>query len=244
MAIRTIRNLGLVIVVVLLIIAGTVACNKAEESVDTEEGQDLQKNQLAIEGTVKVVVGQYMFVPEVRGFDIVVPGSLMSGELMDLVNKEIKGTASYTPERPSVLVPEALEVKDENGNFSPIFTKSEEPVLADYMSVAQRDEFEKLEELEYNKADGWEGKTMAKVFGRVETTETGHQIVLTEENGDEIGATIVLDNMTDFADYYIKKLRLFKEFWCYINIKETVDWGTRRRSRELFHADLLFAGLF
>ncbi|MBU1338330.1 MAG: hypothetical protein KKD56_04595 [Acidobacteria bacterium] len=50
--------------------------------------------------------------------------------------------------------------------------------------------------------------------------------------------------MTDFADYYIKKLRLFNEFWCYLNVKETVDWGTRRRTRELFHADLLFAGLF
>jgi len=244
MAIRTIRNLGLVLAVVFLLIAGTVACNKTEEAVNTAEGQELLKNQLAIEGTVKVIVGQYMFVPEVRGFDIVVPGALVSGELSDLVNKEIKGTASYTPDRPSVLVPEELEVKDENGNFSLIFTKSEEPVLDDYMSVAQRDEFEKLEQLEYNKAEDWEGKTRVKVYGRVETTETGHQIVLTEENGDEIGATIILDSMTDFADYYIKKLRLFKEFWCYINIKETVDWSTRRRSRELFHADLLFAGLF
>lgn len=243
MAIRTIRNLGLVFVAVLLVIAGTVACNQEGETADAQVGQELGQNQLEIEGTVKVVVGQYMFAPEVRGFDIVVPGALMSGELIDLVDKEIKGTGHFTPDRPSILVPDELEVKDESGKFTPIFTKSEEPVLVDYMSTVQRDEFETLEKIQYNKAENWEGKTQVKVFGRIESTENGKQIVLTDEKGDDVG-TIILDSVTDFADYYIKKLRLFNEFWCYLNVKETVDWGTRRRTRELFHADLLFAGLF
>ncbi|MBU2438320.1 MAG: hypothetical protein KKC69_04120, partial [Acidobacteria bacterium] len=114
MAIRTIRNLGLVFAAVLLVIAGTVACNQEGETADAQVGQELGQNQLAIEGTVKVVVGQYMFVPEVRGFDIVVPGALMSGELIDLVDKEIKGTGHFTPDRPSILVPDELEVKDES----------------------------------------------------------------------------------------------------------------------------------
>jgi hypothetical protein len=111
------------------------------------------------------------------------------------------------------------------------------------MNIAQRDEFETLEKLQYDKAENWEGKGQVKIFGRIESTETGKQIVLTDEKGKDVGM-IIIDSVTDFADYYIKKLRLFNEFWCYLNVKETVDWGTRRRTHELFHADLLFAGLF
>ena len=55
---------------------------------------------------------------------------------------------------------------------------------------------------------------------------------------------ILVDNETDFARYYIKKLSLFKEFWFYLEVKTTVDVKVRRKSRELFHADVLFAGLY
>ena len=50
--------------------------------------------------------------------------------------------------------------------------------------------------------------------------------------------------MTDFANYYIHKLRLFDRFWVYLNVKDTVDAKVRRKTRELFHADVLFAGLY
>ncbi|MEW5902504.1 MAG: hypothetical protein AB1715_13645, partial [Acidobacteriota bacterium] len=59
----------------------------------------------------------------------------------------------------------------------------------------------------------------------------------------EIGKVLV-DGVSDFANYYIKKLRLFDRFWFYLNIKESVDVKVRRRTRELFHADVVFAGLY
>jgi hypothetical protein len=54
----------------------------------------------------------------------------------------------------------------------------------------------------------------------------------------------LVDNFTDFGNYYLKKLRLFDKFWFYMNVKETIDWSERRRTREMFHADVVFAGLF
>ncbi|MGD8540558.1 MAG: hypothetical protein PVI66_17730, partial [Candidatus Aminicenantes bacterium] len=68
-------------------------------------------------------------------------------------------------------------------------------------------------------------------------------IVVFDDRGREAG-WILVDTMDDLADFYVKKLHLFDKFWFYMDVKETVEWRTRRRSRELFHADVLFAGLY
>jgi len=39
-------------------------------------------------------------------------------------------------------------------------------------------------------------------------------------------------------------LRLFNRFWFYLDIKDTVDKKVRLKTKELFHADVLLAGLF
>ena len=47
-----------------------------------------------------------------------------------------------------------------------------------------------------------------------------------------------------FAGSTLEKLGHFDKFWFYLDVKETVDWSQRRRTREMFHADVIFAGLF
>jgi hypothetical protein len=122
----------------------------------------------------------------------------------------------------------------------------------DYVTLPEREEFHQLEELSYDKKDVWEGTEKAKIYGtleQAEETEEGEEeapqiiTVLDPEDNDEIGK-VIADNMTDFAKFYIQKLELFDEFWFYVNVKETVDWSTRRRTREMFHADVVFTGLF
>jgi hypothetical protein len=71
----------------------------------------------------------------------------------------------------------------------------------------------------------------------------GSTIIVTDEKGKEVGK-ILVDSTTEFANYYIQKLKLFDKFWFYIDIKETVDAKVRRKTRELFHADVIFAGLY
>lgn len=239
---RVSRIIGLALLVFVLVIFGTVSCKSSEE-VEEEGVVAVKEGAINFEGSVKVVLGKYIFLPEARGFDIMVQGNLESGDIDTLVDKKVRGEGEVTPERPSVLVANTIEIEDESGAFTNVFTRSEEPVFEDYLSITQRDEFKILEDLSYEKKEIWEAQENAKVYGKLEQEEEEYRIVIFNDSGREIGK-IVVDNFSDYGMYYVKKLRLFDTFWFYFRVKETVDWAVRRRTREMFHADVLFAGLF
>lgn len=244
-----IRYLVLFGLCLLLTLGGQTACKKSEEIAEEEETATTEEEVIEFEGTVKEAVGKYLYIPEVQGFDIVVQGSLDVGEIQSLIDNEIRGKGQFSPENPSILLADEIEIKEAEDVWRMIFTRSEEFFQDDYLDLMGRDEFEVLENLSYDKKDGWEGKDKAKVFGKLVTKEQGeggeesYTIVLLDDNDREIGK-ILVDSYTDVARFYVKKLRLFDKFWFYITVKETVDWGSRRRTRELFHADVLLAGLF
>ncbi|MGB3862687.1 MAG: hypothetical protein WA915_11425 [Candidatus Aminicenantaceae bacterium] len=224
------------------LVMGTVSCGTTEESVG-EETFAVKEGIIEFEGTVKVAVGRYVFIPEARGFDIILQGDIEGG-IEGLVGKEVKGEGEYSPEIPSILIANSLYEKDAGGEGKNIFTRSGDVMVAEWMTQQGRDEvFPALVDLEYNKNEGWEGKEKAKVFGKLEQNEDVLNIVVLDDKDREIGR-IIVDSMDDLADFYIKKLNLFDKFWFYMDVKETVEWNTRRRSRELFHADVLFAGLY
>lgn len=229
-------------VLAFFLVMGTVSCGTTEESVG-EESLAVKEGVIEFEGTVKVAVGRYVFIPEARGFDIILQGDIEGG-IEGLVGKEVKGEGEYTPERPSILIANTLDVKDAGGEYMNIFTKSGDVMFEDWMTQQGRDDiFPALMDLEYNKNEGWEGKEKAKVYGQLEQNEDAVNIVLMDDRDRETGR-IIVDNVNEVADFYIKKLNLFDKFWFYMDVKETVEWSTRRRSRELFHADVLFAGLY
>ena len=245
--------LGLCVFALLLVVAGNIACKKeaVEEVVQEEESVGIKEGLNEYAGTVKVGIGKYLFVPEFRGFDIVVQGQIASGDLSTLVGKEIRGEGIFSADRPSVLVAESIQVKESERDWTTVFTRTEEFVLDDYMDQREREGFQILSELSYNKKEGWEGKEKGKLFGRLEmeTVTEGeeqkeiYRIVALDEQGNEVGK-VVVDTITDFAKYYKNKLRLFDDYWFYITIKDTVEWATRRKTRELFHADVLFCGIY
>lgn len=239
----------------LLIGGGNLACKKEAGEIteaETEEGAlAAQEGLIAFEGTVKVAIGKYIFIPQVQGFDIVIQGNLDSGDIQILSDKEVRGEGKFSPENPSLLVADTVEIKDEGGEWTGVFTRSEEFVAEDYLDLHQRNEFEVLKDISYDEKEGWEEKEKAKVYGKLEkqTVAEGegekeaYNIVLFGEKGEEIGR-ILVGSFTDFSQYYIQKLSLFDKFCFYLSIKDTVDWKIRRRTRELFHADVLFAGLY
>jgi hypothetical protein len=202
-----------------------------------------QEGITPFEGTVRVVEGKYVFIPEARGFDIVIQGNLESGDIDTLVDKQVRGEGEISPERPSILIANTLEIMEEGGNWRNVFTRSEDVVLDDFLDLSARGDYEILEDLSYDKKDVWEEKERIKVYGRLQKTNGGDAIAVLDEEGVEIGKVLV-DGFTDFGNYYLKKLRLFDKFWFYMDVKETVDWSERRRTREMFHADVVFAGLF
>ena len=239
------RFFGIAFLACLLVIAGNVACQKGEEAVEAEEesGVSVGERGIEFEGTVKVVQGKYMYVPEAQGFDIVIQGVLTSGAVDSLLDKEIRGAGDFSPESPSLLVANTIEMKDESGSWVNVFTRSEEAVLGDYMGLNERDGFAVLDELSYDEKDYWEEFEKGKVHGQLEETEGAYSIVVYDDREREAGR-IIIDEMSDLAHYYVKKLGLFDRFWFYLTVKETVDWSQRRNTREMFHADVLFAGLF
>jgi hypothetical protein len=230
--------IGLMALALLLVLS--VACSKKAKETAAAAAQvsTIKEGFNEFQGTVKLALGKYIYVPAAQGFDIVVAGQVNTAAL---VGKEVKVKGLFDSKRPSILAAETIEVK-EGGSFKPFYNQKAAPNLQDYIDPIAREGYEALKGLVPNKPEGWEGKAKVRVFGKLVQGET-NAISMSDENGKETGK-IIIDNITEYAQYYIKKLRLFDQFWFYLNAKESVDAKTRVKSKELFHADLVFVGLF
>jgi len=245
------RIIGLSLLMIVLVTAGSISCKKeaGEGEAPQEDVTVIKKGMNEFTGVVKVGIGKYFFIPGAQGIDMVISGQAESGDASSLTDKEVRVRGEFSPERPSVLMIDTIEVKEDEKEWRNIYTKTEDVVLDDYVDLTVREEFRTLKNLDYKKKEGWEGKGKVKVYGRLEKTTIGEEekevynIIVLDEKEKQVGK-INVDNMTEYALYYLKKLRLFDQFWFYINTKETVDWKVRRRTRELFHADVVFIGLY
>jgi len=199
------------------------------------------------EGIVKVGLGSYFYLPAAKGFDIYVQGKIEGQDASILAGKEVKVKGALLKEDPSVFVAESIDIK-EAGQYRNVFTRTEEVALKDHLSMRDRQGFPALNITSADKSQEWEGKGQVKIYGaltKVKTAEgnEGDAIALSGDEGKAIGR-ILVDGETDFARYYINKLSLFDKFWFYITVKDTVDVKVRRKTRDLFHADIIFAGLY
>jgi len=246
------RILGISLLMVLFVVTGSISCKKATEEEAAEQDVTVVKEGInEFKGVVKVGLGKYFFIPGAQGIDMVVQGQLESGDASSLIDQNVRVTGEFSPERPSILVVNTIEVKESEKQYRNIFTRTEEAGLDDYVDTKAREEFEVLEDLDYRKKEGWEGKEKVKIYGKLEKTavtegeeekDVYNIIILNEEERQP--EKIIVDNISDYTHYYLKKLRLFDQFWFYLEMKETVDWRVRRSTRELFHADVVFAGLY
>jgi hypothetical protein len=229
-----------VIITGLLIIAAS-SCQKAAQT--QEEVAAPQPHEFT--GKVKTAWGKYVYLPAAQGFDIVVEGNFESGTVADLVDKEIRVRGNMMKEEPSLFIADTIEIKEGESQWRTIFTRTADVQLTDYFHPTERDSYQALTITNINKPADWEGKGKAKVYGQLNLLpEKGaSRIILFDAKGKEL-AKIIVDNITDYAVYYTKKLRLYDKFWLYLNIKETVEAKTRSKTKEIFHADVVFAGLY
>jgi hypothetical protein len=248
------RVLGWSLFAVVFITAGSIGCKKktaAQEPAQTEQVAGVKEGLNDFAGVVKVGFKKYLYIPAFQGFDIVAPGQVDSGDASTLVGKEVRGKGEFSPQRPSLLIANSIDLKEPEGGWRNVFTRSEEVVLDDYLDLKRREEFQVLDGLAYDKKESWEGKEKGKVFGKLlkgMVTEEGqqkevYQIVVLDKKNNQVGV-IVVDSFSDFARYYLTKLGIFENFWFYVTVKETVDWKTRQAADQLFHADVLYCGLF
>jgi hypothetical protein len=228
----------------LFVFAGTMACQK--KAAETAAAQP-QKLANEFDGTVKAALGKFLYLDKAQGFDIVLQGFDAAG----LLGKEIRVKGELLPDKPSIFRADTVEVKDATGAYSNIFTRTQDLTVENFIDVKTRDSYPALALTSANKPEEWENKGKVKVLGKLlETTvkEAGADkpityIVVADEKGKEVGK-IIVDSLSDYAKYYIKKLRLFDNYWFYLAVKDSVDKKVRAKTKELFHADVLFAGLF
>lgn len=194
------------------------------------------------EGTVKIGLGKYFYLPTAQGYDIAVQGQIESGDASKLTGKDVRVKGELLLDKPTVLRADSIEIK-EAGSYRNVFTRTADLVLDDYIEPKARDLFPSLDITNALKNEEWEGKGKAKIYGSVQAGEGVNYILLVDAKGKEIGK-IITDKYSDYAAYYLKKLRLFDKFWFYVNIKDTVDKKVRTKSRELFHADVFLCGLY
>jgi hypothetical protein len=229
----------------LFVLVGTPACQK--KAAESPAAPQPQKPSNEFEGTVKTAVGKYLYLPTAQGFDIVLQGF----DAATLVGKDIRVKGELLLDKPSIFRADTVDVKGASGAYTNAFTRTQDLAVSDFLDVKARELYPVLTITGVNKPEEWENKGKGKVFGKLQEAtvkEGGAEtpvtyIVLTDDKGKEAGK-IIADKFSEFSRYYLKKLRLFDKFWFYLNIKDSVDKKVRPRTKELFHADVQFAGLF
>ena len=220
---------------VLVALGGAVACQKK-----AAEGQavEVQKAVNEFDGTVRAALGRYMYLSTAQGFDIVLPGF----DAATLVGKNVKIKGSLLVDHPPVFLADSVELKDASGAGSNVYTRSQEFQLEDFVEFKSREAVPALAITGVAKPEEWEGKAQGKVYGKLQKGDVTY-IVLSDGKGKET-AKIIVDSVTTYSNYYLNKLKLFDNFWFYVNVKDSVDKKIRSRTKEIFHADVIGAGLF
>jgi len=242
--------LGLLAVV--LILTANVACSsKAKEGAAAQAGEkaepvsqemNIKEGLNDIAGQVKSALGKYFYIAQMPGFDIAVSGNFDAATLQD---KEVKIKVEFSRETPSLLVAQSIEVKEGQNPFKNVYTAADKNVPPDYFPQKGRAEFAALKIAAITKSADWEGKGKVKIRGKFIAGAEGKpgQISVLGDKDAET-AKIIVDTMSEYANYYLKKLRLFDKFYFYLTVKESVPAKERAKAKEIFHADVSFAGLY
>jgi len=245
---------GVAVLTFLLILSAGVACKKAAAPVPGAKPGEAEKpaevnavkegvNELV--GTVKSALGKYFYIGQLPGFDIVADGPVEGGDAAALLGKDVRVKAVFNREKPSLLVAQSIEIKESETQYKSVFSKADAPAPADFFLQKDRPEYAEIKITAIAKSADWEGKGKGKVSGKLIAGADGKPTAISvlDEKGKET-ARIIIDSVTDYASYCVKKLRLFDTEWFYFNIKDSVDPKLRAKAKEVFHADVVFAGLY
>jgi hypothetical protein len=234
-----------------LVLFGTLACGKkagtegtAGEEVAAPVSQEMsiKEGVNEINGTVKSALGKYFYISQMPGFDLAAVGSFDAATLVD---KDVKVKAEFHRDRSSLLLAQTIEIKGEGGIYSSAFTAATPAAPEDFFDQKVRAEYAELKIPNIAKAADWEGKGKVKVSGKYlpATDKTAAAISVLDDKGKET-AKILVDSMSEYSSFYLKKLHLFDKFYFYLTVKESVPANQRAKAKEVFHGDVVFAGLY
>ena len=214
---------------ILVAFAGTVACQKKAETPAAAAVTAVTE----FEGVVRAALGRYMYLSTTQGFDIVLPGL----DAATMMGKTIKVKGNLLADHPPVFLADTVESGGQT-----VYTRSQDFKAEDFVDMKVREAVKPLAVTGIGKPEEWEGKGEAKIYGKLQKGDVNY-IVLSDDKGKDL-AKIIIDSTTIYANYYVQKLRLFDKFWFYLNVKDSVDKKIRTKTKEIFHADVVGAGLY
>ncbi|MCX6573295.1 MAG: hypothetical protein NTX99_04820 [Candidatus Aminicenantes bacterium] len=214
---------------ILVAFAGTVACQKKAETPAAEAVKAVTE----FEGVVRAALGRYMYLSTAQGFDIVLPGL----DAATMMGKTIKVKGNLLADHPPVFLADTVESGGQT-----VYTRSQDFKAEDFVDMKVREAVKPLAVTGIGKPEEWEGKGEIKIYGTLQKGDVNY-IVLSDDKGKDL-AKIIIDSTTIYANYYVQKLRLFDKFWFYLNVKDSVDKKIRTKTKEIFHADVVGAGLY
>jgi hypothetical protein len=240
--------------VAFLVMTSAVACGKKAAAPAAPEGEIAQATEAGlaiviglntVAGTVKNAKGNYFFMDEVPGFDISVTGPVEGGDATALIGKPVRVKGLFNKDLPNLLVAQSIEIKQSEQQYKNVYTSTDASAPADFFNQKTREEYPDVVITKFDKNEEWEGKGKGKVFGTLIPAAAGQNafISVLGADGKEIGK-IIVDSESSYAAFYSEKLKLFEKNWFYLNIKESVDKKLRAKNKEMFHADIVFIGLY
>jgi hypothetical protein len=247
--------LGIGVLSFLLILSAGVACKKAENAAPGAKPGEPEKPKEAtnaiqegineVAGTVKSALGKYFYLGQLPGFDILADGPIEGGDASSLLGKDVRVKAAFNREKPSLLIAQSIEIKEGETQFKSVFAKADALAPADFFLQKDRADYAEIKITNITKSADWEGKGKGRISGKLIAGADGKPAAISvlDDKGKE-AARIIVDSITDYASYYIKKLRLFDTTWFYFNIKDSVDPKLRAKAKEIFHAEIVFIGLY
>jgi len=207
----------------------------------TDAGLAIVVGLNTVAGTVKKAKGNYFFMDEVPGFDIVVTAPVQGGDATTLIGKPVRIKGLFNKELPNLLVAQSIEIKESELQYTSVYTSTDANAPADFFNQKTRAEYPDLALTKYDK-DEWAGKAKGKVYGTL-LAGAAPLISVLGADGKEIGK-VIIDSQSTFAAYCAEKIKLFDKTWFYLTIKESVDKRQRAKNKEMFHADIAFIGLY
>ncbi len=240
--------------VALLVLTSAVACGKkaaepaaveGEVAETTESGLAIVIGLNTVDGTVKNAKGNYFFMDEVPGFDVVVTGPVEGGDAAALIGKPVRVKGLFNKDLPNLLVAQSIEIKEGEQQYRSVYTSTDASAPQDFFNQKTREDYPALAPTKFDKSEAWEGKGKGKVYGILIPAASGSNALISVLGADdkEIGK-IIVDSQSSYAAFYSEKLQLFNKTWFYLNIKDSVDKKLRAKSKEMFHADVVFIGLY
>lgn len=151
--------------------------------------------------------------------------------------ESITVTANPAPGNPGLRVVEKIIRTGADKKENPIYQRIYSVNYADSM-LPDKIEYNRITRMRYDTKSDWEQPRYdkARLIGRINLAEKNIEVL----DNEKIIGKVLISDITDYAIFQLKKQGTQEPYMIYIKRRDTVDWKTRQKTKELFYADIVW----